>query len=181
MKCNSILAIVAIALLPLAAGAEQTSEAAQDALLRSKSAPSEAFSGPTTFGYVKHNASYSASEPQPLLVYIAVKSAARLYCMNYADFQFDLRDQSGHRVPYVRRSVYRSGRPYVGAVQLSGGSAYAGVRCAYGLRRDALFPFWLDELYPSLKSGTYVLQITFRPRDGSLPETPLPSVSFSIY
>lgn len=52
--------------------------------------------------------------------------------------------------------------------------------CSYGARRDAVFPFKLDELYPSLKPGTYTLSLAFNPRNKSFPPTLLTTVTFSV-
>jgi hypothetical protein len=179
MKFNTFLLTIAAALLAFSVGVAQAPDAVER-LFHSESAPREAFSQATASGYIKYDASYNASEAQPLLVYIALRSPARLYRMNYEDFKFTLRDQTDRRIPNEPQSFHFGGMPSVGAVQLAGGSNYEGMRCAFGPRQDAFFPFRLDELYPNLKSGTYILQITFRPRDGSVPATILPPVTFTI-
>lgn len=171
------LAILGIS--PLAAAARQSSDP-DDALYRAESAARQAFSFPSVSGYVKYQSSYSYDAAQPFLVYIALKSPARLYCMNYADFQFSLRDQAGRYIRNFAQTHHFGGTPHQGYVQISGGSDYAGERCAYPARLDAIFPFRLDEMYPHLTRGRYTLQVTFKPRDGSVPATPLPGIAFNI-
>jgi hypothetical protein len=125
-------------------------------------------------GWVQYRSSYERFSIQPLLVYVMLNSTAQLYCMNYADFDFDLRSRgSSRRIPNHEQVWHFGGRPSPNVVLMRSG-------CPYGPRHDAIFPFKLDKLYPNLRSGTYTLKLTFDPRDKSFPPTPLTTVTFKI-
>lgn len=132
----------------------------------------QTFAAGDVSGWVAYRSSYSGYAIHPLLVYISLRSTARLYCMNYADFDFDLRPVGSSQRIANRAQVFDFGGQPVPRTEI------ARSPCPYGRRHDATFPFKLDELYPNLKLGTYTLKLTFDPRDKSFPPTPLTTVTF---
>jgi|GEM_PF-7134231 len=146
-----------------------------------KSAPRESFSLPTMTGFIKYKQSYVYSGAQPLFVSAWLRVPARTECMTYLDFQLDLRDKQGKPIGLSPHIPWYEGRPIPPSSMQpkrhpSGPYGY----CPYPARPDGVFPFQLNELYPDLRPGTYTLRITFRPRDGSVPTTELPAISFQI-
>lgn len=151
-------------------------------LLRDDSAPRTDFSVQGLSGYIKYRSTYPKSSPKPLLVYITLKSPALTACMNYRDFKFSLHDPRGREIPLASKIPSGEGRPGIFNVQMdhipTTPGPYAG--CSYAARGGDRFSFLIDGLYPNLQPGTYTLQITYRPRDGSAPATPLAPITFTI-
>lgn len=151
-------------------------------LMQDKSASHVPFSLHAMVGDIIYRASYERSRPQPLLVSVSLKSPAPLECMNYKDFQFDLRNQAGVLIPNSPQTMDAGGQPLPPIVRVMPRAVPGMERppCVYGTQLDARFNFRLDELYPNLVPGAYTLAITFRSRDGSVPVTTLPAVKFQI-
>ncbi len=151
-------------------------------LLRDDSAPRTDFSAQAASGYIKYRPNYPKSGPMPLLVYIALRSPALTACMDHRDFQFSLRDLRGREMPLASKIPTGEGMPSIFNVEMyhipTTPGPYAG--CPYPPRGRDRFAFWIDGLYPNLQPGTYTLQITYRPRDGSAPATPLAPITFTI-
>jgi hypothetical protein len=168
---------------PGLAPAQSPLEISTSLLLRDDSAPRADFSAQTASGYVKYRSTYPKSGPMPLLVDITLKSPALTACMNYKDFQFTLHDLRGQDVPLAPNIPSGEGMPSIFIVQMyhtpTTPGPYAG--CPYRPRGRDRFAFWIDGLYPNLQPGTYTLQITYRPRDGSVPATPLAPITFAIH
>jgi hypothetical protein len=168
---------------PGLAPAQSPLEYSTSLLLRDDSAPRADFSAQTASGYVKYRSIYPKSGPMPLLVYITLKSPALTACMDYRDFQFSLRSLSGREIPLASKIPSGEGMPGIVIVEMSHTPTtpgpYAG--CPYRPRGGDRFAFWIDGLYPNLQRGTYTLQITYRPRDGSVPATPLAPITFAIH
>jgi hypothetical protein len=143
---------------------------------RDTSAARQTFAARGVSGWVKYRSSYSGYSIHPLFVYITLSSTARLLCMNYADFDFDLRPVGSSQRIANRAQVFDFG----GQPLPNGGVVIVRSPCSYPPGHDAIFPFKLDELYPDLKPGTYTLKLTFSPRDKTFPPTPLTTVTFQI-
>jgi hypothetical protein len=152
-------------------------------LVRDDSAAREDFSAQALSGYIKYRSTYAQSGPQPLLVYVTLKSPALTQCMNYRDFQFSLHNLRGHEIPLASQIPSGEGMPSTFTVEMSHipttPGPYAG--CPYRARTNDMFSFRIDGLYPNLQPGSYTLQITYRPRDGSAPATPLSPITFTIF
>jgi hypothetical protein len=116
---------------------------------------------------------------QSFQIYLKVKNPAPLFCMDYRDFRFELRDSSGLLVAQpTSDSLKGSVIPEVsyGLMAVPNHCPYEDVR-----RHDAQIYFRLDKLYPHLELGTYNLAISVVPRPGfALQSVKLPVMAFRI-
>ncbi len=172
MKCAIAAAAILFALAPsLADGqsAQQSSNSA-DPAVRTLSSKTPSASISVRFWRV-----YKPSIPRVFFSDIWVSQPARLNCMTYADFRYDLRDSESRHVDTVDVSQLLDVPSQPMFIEV-----HAGPGCPYGLRSAGRFKFSLDLLYPHLPSGAYTLTVTFAPKDRSVPPTNLPTMSFEI-
>ena len=174
------IALCATICFPALAGAQNADSTSL--LLRDDSAPRTHFSDQVLSGYIKYRSTYPRAGPKPLLVYIALKLPALTACMDRRDFQFSLRDLRGREIALASKIPSGEGAPSIFNVEMyhipTTPGPYAG--CPYPPRGRDVFSFWIDGLYPGLQPGAYTLLITYRPRDGSVPATPLAPITFTI-
>ena len=167
---------------PALASAQNADSASLSLLLRDDSAPRTEFSAQALSGYIKYRSTYSTSAPKPVLVYLSLKLPALTQCMNYRDFRFSLHSLRGREIPLASKIPSGEGMPSTFIVEMSHTPTtpgpYAG--CPYRPRGRDMFAFLIDGLYPNLGPGAYTFRITYRPRDGSAPATPLAPITFTI-
>lgn len=177
-----VITLCAAICFPALAGAQTADGASLSLLLRDDSAPRTNFSTRALSGYIKYRSTYPQSDPKPVLVYVSLKSPALTQCMDYRDFQFTLHNLRGREIPLASKIPSGEGMPSTVIVEMSHTPTtpgpYAG--CPYWARTRDMFSFLLDGLYPNLELGTYTFQITYRPRDGSAPATPLAPITFAV-
>lgn len=146
-------------------------------LRRDRSTPQQVFSSGEVSGWVRYRRLYRAREAQPLTVYIRLQASAPLYCMEGIDFSYDLQSADGeHITAQVRPGFGQAIVPQPRIWRYRNGHWV----CPYLPRFDATFPLAINQIFPNLRPGGYTLQITFRPLDGSVPNTTLPSVTFRV-
>jgi hypothetical protein len=147
-----------------------------------------AFSTSSAEGWIEYARSYTRASqedienaPRPgrgFAVYLKVQKPAPLWCVDYRDFKFDLRDHLGRSIP-VAAPDHLSGAVAPGILN---GLMGAVNTCAYSdvLRRDSGYAIRLDVLYPYLPVGEYTLKISLAPRDKSIPSIQLPDMVFRV-
>jgi hypothetical protein len=164
--------------LPISVSAQHSEQGWS--VYRDESAPRESFSLLNMSGFIKYRSVASRGSIEALVVHIDLKHPAPLLCMSAADWSFDLRNKDGQTIASAPNISGGNGIPLPAVGEMWHVAAtpgpYAG--CPYAPRLDADFPFELDQIYPNLGPGTYRLQITFRPSDGSVPATTLPPITF---
>lgn len=147
-------------------------------LRRDRSSTQRTFTSGEVSGWIQYEKSYRAGDAQPVLVHIQLQVPAQLYCMSSIDFSYKLQNANGEEIrAHVRPG---SGQALVPVPEIARPNGKGGYDCPYWPRRDATFPLSMDEVFPSLAPGHYTLTITLHPRDGSVPTTTLPSVTFSV-
>jgi hypothetical protein len=173
---RSFCALVIAMMLLTSPAVAQVSPDSMGRLLHDDAAPKRAFSVGEVSGFLKYRKVYASGGVQPLKVAIRVQSPAKLYCMDAADFKYDLRNSAGQRIQPAQISP-GTGAPIPPVPKIG---HIGGPTCRYESRNDGDFLLHLDEIFPSLPPDRYSLQLTFQPRDGSVPSTQLPMITFSI-
>lgn len=135
-------------------------------------------------GWVRGDKVFESGQHRYVEIYLLSSRPAKFGCMDYADFRFQLVDQSGRLINSTAptRLSGAAKPPMVGRASpaYSPGNVPPCWPSGDSLRSAGGFRFSLDSLYPNLAPGTYTLVITFAPRDRSEPITLLPSISFQI-
>jgi hypothetical protein len=149
-----------------------------------------AFTFPDVEGWIEYPKSYgrplsadvadwNGHHPyQSFRVYLKVRHRAPLYCLDYRDFRFDLRNDRGLAIAAANpKALSRAVEPemFYGMVGAVNTCPYIGV-----LRADALIDVYCDDLYPNLDPGAYTLNVTLAPKTIPIPETDFPTLSFRV-
>lgn len=172
----SLLLSLAVFILPIATPAD----ADPTALVRDSAAPKANFSTPALYGFLKYRTIYGAQQDRIVIASFAVTKGARTQCMDYSDFSFTLRRQSGEIVPHVELSSISGAAAPPQFVIITPRAKNTPSPCPYGIRKYGYFFFALDKLYPKLVAAAYRFSVTFSPRDRSVPATAFPEIAFEI-
>ncbi len=166
------LVLLAVILLGLPVAAQVPRDSVTR-LIHDQSAPRQPFSGSEVSGHILYREAYQSGAAQPLVVGIRLRMPAKLYCMDAADFSYDLRNANGQQIQPAMLPGSGEAPPTIFI------TPHDHV-CPYDARNDGTFLLHLDKIFPDLQRGRYTLQMTFRPRDGSVAPTPLPPIRFSV-
>jgi hypothetical protein len=139
------------------------------------------FNTATAKGYIKYLPSISKGYSRYVYVPLTLTTKVSFPCLNYGDFNFDLRSTvSGKQVPVSLQNL--SHRVSTPSYDLVAPATQPGKQpvCLYPPTNGALVVFSLDDLYPNLPSGSYALTIRFAPQRQEAPWFTLPTIDFKI-
>lgn len=131
-------------------------------------------SAPVASGWLKYRPVYPAGWERAIQVYLRFSRPEPLSCFNYSDFEYDLRDGEGRRLPTIDLS--QSGEVFT--LQSISPHDCAGDRALP--RTEGRAYFKLDMLYGKLSPGEYKFTLTFAPRNHSIPAVALPMLEFQL-
>jgi hypothetical protein len=141
---------------------------------------SSSFATDSVQGNVSYRAAYS-DPTKTVAVSLNVFTPSALRCLDYVDFEFDLRKADGTTIKANdTRLIHGAAQNPYGPPPPYYPPTPHRVQCWHGAIKNTDYVFNLNSLYGDLKPGVYHLQITLAPEDHSIPKTPLPSVTFKV-
>jgi hypothetical protein len=122
--------------------------------------------------------SYRNHSVQNIKLRVSSTKQLNLGCMQgYLDFHYQLQDAQGHMLAPRAETLQN---PPVDSITIEIPPRHEAGRPCTWYKYSRGFVVGIDLLYPNLAPGDYTLAVTFAPRDGEVPPTPLPPMRFLI-